>query len=70
MNRFDKSMVEDYDEIKNCINSRYISSIEAYWRLKGFKLHGRLLAVIRLPLHQENQQKVMFKCDNLNKIFA
>lgn len=59
---FDRALIEvtDYDEIKNYVNSRYVSSVECYWRLRGYSMHGRRPAVIRLPIHLENEQMVVF----------
>lgn len=67
---FDKALVKmkDFDEISQYINSRYVSSVESTWRLRGYRLHGRYPAVYRLPVHLENDQNVIFKAtDDLGK---
>lgn len=68
---FDRAIVELHgqDEIAKYENCRYVSSIEAFWRMKqNFPMHGRHPVVERLPVHLENQQKVVFKeTDSLQK---
>ena len=51
---------EIYDEISDYIDSRYISGMEAAWRIQEIPLHGRSHAVILLV----NQQKIIFEKDN------
>lgn len=68
---YDKSLVElkDNDEIKQYINSRYVSSVEAYWRLMEYKTHSRYPVVVRLPIHLENAHNVCFDGqDDINKL--
>ena len=49
------------DEIKNHLDSRYITPPEACWRIFGFGLHENSHTVERLPIHLENQQSVTFR---------
>jgi PIF1-like helicase/Helitron helicase-like domain at N-terminus len=48
------------DEIKEYLDSRYVSACEACWRIFGFSLHHHYPSVQRLQLHLQNQQRVMF----------
>lgn len=50
-----KSEVDDY------IACRYVSSIEACWRIFEFPIHYRKPVVVKLTFHLENQQQVCFK---------
>lgn len=50
-----------YNEITNFIDCRYVSAPEAMWRLRESKMHDRSHAVIRLPVHLPNQQRVIFE---------
>ena len=49
-----------WDEIKNFLNARYVSSPEAVWRIFEKKMHGNSHTIIRLPVHLENFQLVYF----------
>ncbi|XP_060519933.1 uncharacterized protein LOC132698089 [Cylas formicarius] len=53
----------DWDEIRNYTDCRYISSMEACWRIFAYKLHDRPHAVVTLPVHLENEQPVTFDED-------
>jgi hypothetical protein len=44
------------NEIDIYIGGRFMSSIEAIWRIFSFKLQARGPAVFRLPVHEPNQQ--------------
>lgn len=52
---------EVYDEITQYIDGRYISPMEAAWRLQKFPICGRSHGVINLAVHTENQQKIVFE---------
>ena len=39
------------DEIKNFIDSRYVTGIEASWRLFSFEMNEMSHSIIRLPVH-------------------
>lgn len=45
------------DEIKLYLDARYVSAIEATWRLFHFVLHHRSPAVIRLQVHLRNRAR-------------
>ena len=49
-----------HDECKSFADFRYISYIEAMWRLLEFKMHDRSHGVIRLAVHLPWQQQVLF----------
>lgn len=49
------------DEISNYIDGRYISAIEAAWRLQEYPICGRSHSVIRLPVHTEHHQFIVFE---------
>ena len=51
----------DTDEVKGYLNCRYVSTIEACWRIFEFEIHYRQPIVQRLSFHIENQQPVVFK---------
>ena len=42
--------VVDYDEIKQYLNCRYISSHEATWHLQDFPIHGQFHSVVMLSI--------------------
>ncbi|KAJ8909484.1 hypothetical protein NQ315_007932 [Exocentrus adspersus] len=48
------------DEVRNYLDCRYVSSMEAAWRLLEFPLHGRSHAVIVLPVHLPGRQNITF----------
>ena len=50
-----------YNEITNYINARYVSASEAMWRLLKCKMQDRSHAVMRLPVHLPNQQRITFQ---------
>ena len=50
----------EHNEVKNYLNARYISASEAFWRIYGFELHFKSPAVMKLPLHLQNEQTVTF----------
>ena len=52
------------DEIKEFLDMRCIGACEASYRLFGFAMHSQLPAVMKLPIHLENQQPVMFRNDD------
>ena len=49
------------DEIKNYVDSRYISSPEAFWKLAEFFMHGRYPSVMPLDVHLHRKQLVRFQ---------
>ncbi|XP_074603972.1 uncharacterized protein LOC141857378 [Brevipalpus obovatus] len=50
----------EIDEIKHFLDTRYISAIEACWRLFHFKLHGKSHTVVRLAVHRPQMQQVFY----------
>ncbi|XP_044011846.1 uncharacterized protein LOC122854854 [Aphidius gifuensis] len=50
-----------HDEIRNYIETRYVSPPEACARILNYSLHGRSHAVLRLAVHLPNQQSVMIE---------
>ncbi|RZC08810.1 hypothetical protein D0Y65_015492, partial [Glycine soja] len=49
------------DEIKEYLDSRYISPCEATWRIFGFPIHGRKPDVERLHFHLLGQHSVLYQ---------
>ncbi|POS84654.1 hypothetical protein EPUL_002232 [Erysiphe pulchra] len=49
-----------YDEIAMTVQGRYISPVQAVWRLLGYATHEEKPAVILLPYHLEGQHRVSF----------
>lgn len=50
-----KSEVDDY------IACKYVSSIEACWRIFEFPIQYRKPVVVKLTFHLENEQKICFR---------
>jgi hypothetical protein len=48
------------DEVKSYLDSRYISSNEAAWRILEFPMHLEWPSVYRLPVHLPNEQMVVY----------
>jgi hypothetical protein len=48
------------DEVKCYLDSRYISSIEAMWRIFELEMHLEWPSVYRLPVHLPNEQMVIY----------
>ena len=53
-------VVEDEDEIAMFIDGRYTSTSEATWRIFGFDLHNNSPSVIRLQVHNPQEQSMVF----------
>ncbi|OBZ69834.1 hypothetical protein A0H81_10535 [Grifola frondosa] len=60
--------VHHHDEIKQYINSRYISAAEAAWRLFHFDLHEQSPNVVRLQIHLPGQHLVTFDPDESHEV--
>jgi hypothetical protein len=57
----EKGLEDDQlDEIKKYLEMRYISTIEACWRIFQFPIHYQDPAVERWNFHLENEQQVIF----------
>jgi hypothetical protein len=52
--------VTEFDEIKTYLECRYVSAIEACWRIFRFEINYREPAVERLNFHLENEQPIVF----------
>lgn len=52
---------EEENEVKKYLDARYVSSIEACWRIFGFPLHQQFPSTQRLQIHLEDQQNIRFK---------
>ena len=48
------------DEVSNYLEARYVSASEACYRIFAYELHANFPHVMRLALHLENQQSVVF----------
>jgi hypothetical protein len=57
-------IVEEDNEIKRYVDARYVSSIEACWRIFGFPLHEQYPTTKRLQCHLEDQQNIRFNDDD------
>ena len=55
---------QGHDEVKAYLDSRYISSVEAAWRLFEFGMHLEWPSVYRLSVHLENQQSITYQDDD------
>uniref|UniRef100_A0A0R0EF43 ATP-dependent DNA helicase n=1 Tax=Glycine max TaxID=3847 RepID=A0A0R0EF43_SOYBN len=49
------------DEIKEYLDCRYICPYESTWRIFGFPIHGRNLAVERLHFHLPGQHSIVYE---------
>ena len=59
----------DTNEVKTYLNCRYVSAIEACWRIFEFAIHHRELVVQRLSFHNEDEKPVLFEdIDYLNDV--
>ena len=50
-----------YNEVDTYVNCRYVSFIEAAWRLNEFPLQDKSHSIIRLAIHEERDQSVVFR---------
>ena len=53
------------DEIKKFVNSQFITASECMWRFFCFDVHGHDPSIQCLAVHEQNQQSVTFKEDNV-----
>jgi hypothetical protein len=63
-NNATKRNVVEVDEIKKYLDCRYVSALEAMWRIFKFDMHEWFLAVERLQYHLPKQQMVLFDDDD------
>ena len=60
---------KNLDEIKKYLDARYVSASEACWRIFQYDTNKQNPHTIRLPVHLEGQQNILFDDDgNLNEI--
>ncbi|MEM6781237.1 MAG: hypothetical protein AAF569_05190, partial [Pseudomonadota bacterium] len=45
------------------VDKRYVSSMEAAWRLLNFEVEKKFPSILPLPIHLENQNQVLINCD-------
>ena len=57
----DQNNDEVIDEIAHYIDGRYVSSMEAAWRLQCFPLYGTSHHVFRLAVHTKDKQNIVFE---------
>ncbi|KAM3264712.1 hypothetical protein P3L10_001706 [Capsicum annuum] len=62
-----RDIVEVHDEIKRYLDCRYISTIEACWRIFKFYIHHREPAVERFPFHLERENTIVFEEEERSK---
>jgi len=55
---------QNRNEIKEYLDSRYISAAESCWRIFEFNMHKESPSVTRLPVHLEDEQLVYFNADD------
>ena len=55
----DQNLV-DVDEISEYCDARYVSAIEAVWHIFHFTMHFQTPPVLRLDLHLENKDTILF----------
>ncbi|GAA0167935.1 hypothetical protein LIER_22769 [Lithospermum erythrorhizon] len=59
----------EIDEISDYQNARWVSPVEAAWRLFAFPLYGMYPSVLQLQVHLPNFQTIQFEDDaDLNDI--
>ena len=54
---------EDEDEVSSYLDARYVSPMEACWRIFEYDLHYQSHTVVRLKVHLPNEQIVVFNED-------
>lgn len=59
-----------YDEIAHYIDTRYVGSLEAAWRLLELPMHYRTPAVVKQFFHLEGQRSIVFatNVDNIDQL--
>lgn len=48
------------DEIREFVNSRYVSATEAAWRIFGYHINRRNISCTALPFHLPNEHTVIY----------
>ncbi|XP_057335023.1 uncharacterized protein LOC130673830 [Microplitis mediator] len=59
--------VNDYDEIRNFVDARYVGPVEAVWRILSKNLQDKSRSITRLPVHLPNQHSITINddCDDV-----
>ena len=52
--------INELDDIQRYLNCRYVTSVEATWRLFEFKMHDRSHAVMLLPVYLSGFREIVF----------
>lgn len=52
--------VVDYDKIASFVNASYVSASEGVWRLMDNKMSKCSHSTVKLGIHTENEQQVLF----------
>lgn len=55
------------DEIKDYVDTRYVSAPEAVWRIFEFSMHKMSHTIVQLGIHLENQQTVIFTDNDVSE---
>ncbi len=55
------------DEIQQFLDSRYVSTSEAFWRIFDFKMHDEFPKICKLQLHLPDAEQIMYK-ENENPV--
>jgi hypothetical protein len=54
---------QNRNEVKEYLDSRYITAAESCWHIFEFSMHNEYPSVTRLPVHLENQQLIYYNED-------
>ena len=54
-------IVDNLNEIQTFLSGRYISASESIWQIFSFLLHDQSHTIIRLAVHLENLQQILFQ---------
>jgi hypothetical protein len=49
------------DEVQRYVDSRYVGASEAFWRILGNEMHSHYPNVVRLQIHEEHKQTVVYR---------
>ena len=52
-------------KISRYVNTRYISTKEAFWRMYGFEIHSKHSPAEKLPCHLQDQQTILFQPEEI-----
>ena len=52
------------NEINKFVNSRFVTTLEAFWRICGFDVHDRDPSIQRLAVHEKKIQMITFNKEN------